>query len=110
MSRATKENNASLVANKDPVIVDHVRTHARHGMTAPIHARINGRNGRSGQKERNAKNGPKEQNGQNAPSAPKEPSALSGPNERTAPPSTPVSFQKKPGSCSSVSCAKKAWL
>jgi hypothetical protein len=89
------------------VIVDHGRTHARHGMTAPIHARINGR---SGQKERNARNGPKEQNAPSAPSAPKEPSALSGRNARTAPPSTPVSFQKKPGSCSSASCAKKAWL
>ena len=92
------------------MIVDHVQTHVSHGMTGPIHARISGLNGRSGQKERNGKNGRKEQNGRSAQSAPKEPSALNGRNVRTARPSIPVSFQKKPGSCSSASCAKKDWL
>ena len=89
------------------MIVDHVQTHVSHGMTGPIHARINGLNGRSGQKERNVRNGRKEQSAQ---SAPKDPSALNGRNVRTARPSIPVSFQKKPGSCSSASCAKKDWL
>jgi hypothetical protein len=89
------------------VIVDHVQTHVSHGMTGPIHARINGLNGQSGQKERNVRNGRKEQNGR---SAPKEPSALNGRNVRTARPSIPVNFQKKLGSCSSASCAKKDWL
>ena len=40
-------------------------------------------------------------------------SALSGPTAQTAQtarPSIPVSFQKKPGSCSSASYAKKDWL
>lgn len=109
-SRATQGNsaiNASPVANKDPVIVDHVQTHVSHDMTGPINARINGQNGRSGQKERNVRNGRKEQSAQ---SAPKDPSALNGRNVRTARPSIPVSFQKKPGSCSSASYAKKAWL
>ena len=92
------------------MIVDHVQTHVSHGMTGPIHARINGLNGlngQNGQKERNVRNGRKEQSAQ---SAPKEPSALSGPTAQTARPSIPVNFQKKPGSCSSASCAKKAWL
>lgn len=99
--------NASPVANKDPVIVDHVRTHVSHGMTGPIHARINDQNGQNGQNDQSGRSGRKEQNGR---SAPKEANALSGRNARTARPSTPVSFQKKPGSCSSASCAKKAWL
>lgn len=89
------------------MIVDHVQTHGSHGMTGPIHARISGQNdrsARSGRKEQSAKNGQKEQ------SAPKEPSALNDRNVRTARPSIPVNFQKKPGSCSSGSCAKKAWL